>query len=95
MPPFDPKLTLDEVRQVFGGQMNVIAPLATGGQAALFTVNMGGTKAVLKIYRDAIAVRAERECRVLELLQSDNIVRLLMWGKRGIRGSECVFTITC
>ncbi len=94
MPPFEPPLTVDEVQQVYGDRMDVVEPLAAGGQGALFTVVFHGMKAVLKIYRDAVTVRAERECEALECVQSDNIVKLLEWGKEVVRGSECVFTVT-
>lgn len=94
MAPFDPPLTVQEVQDAFDSLIGVQSPLTTGGQAALFLADFRGTCAVLKVYKEAHTVRAERECKALEKLQSDHIVRLLDWGTVVLRDSECVYTLT-
>lgn len=94
MSAFDPPVTLDEVRRVFGDSLTIEDYLPAGGQGALFVVQSADRCAVLKIYHEAYRVRAERECEDLERLDSENIVRLLDSGEIVLRGNGCIYTIT-
>lgn len=94
MPPFEPPLSVDEVQTVIVSTVRVKEPFATGGQAALFLADYADLLSVLKVYKEAYRVRAERECLALERVQSAQIVRLLGWGTIRLRDSNCVYTLT-
>jgi serine/threonine protein kinase len=92
-PAFDPVLTLDEVREGFSGRFSITGRVGEGGQGELFLVEDDNASKVLKIYKNSHRVRAERECRALERLNSDNFVDLHEWGTVSIRGEDCIYTV--
>lgn len=92
--PFSPPLSIDEIKSRFPDEVEIINILTTGGQASLYILNYYGQQAVLKIYKDGYRIRAERECNVLEKIDSRNIIKLLDWGEILLRGNICIYTIT-
>ena len=60
----------------------------------LFRIESDHESRVLKVYRSAHFVRAERECNLLTELRSPHLVRLVRWGTAVVRGEECVYTVT-
>jgi serine/threonine-protein kinase len=95
MPAFDPPLTGLEVAGAFPG-MTVGAPLAPGGQGALFRTSQdGAADAVLKVYGAGTEiVRVEREIKQLQQIRSPYIVKLLSHGSVKLRGAQHQFTVT-
>ena len=93
-PPFEPPLALDELAHILPFVVGVGSPLGQGGQGILFRLESDQGSHVLKVYRSAHRVRAERECNLLTELRSPYLVRLVRWGTAVIRGEECVYTVT-
>jgi eukaryotic-like serine/threonine-protein kinase len=99
---FDPPLTPAEIETAFPGRYQRIDVLKSGGQGAVFQVEIGanqdqpvGTPIALKIYyADQLEERTEREIEALKLVQVPSLVRLVATGRITIRGLPCIWLET-
>jgi len=87
------QFTHEEIEAAFSGQIKVLSELQPGAQGFVYLIREGGEEKFLKIYLDAYRVRAERECRALERIQSPHLVQLHHWGDLVIAENEYIYTI--
>jgi len=93
-PPFNPPLSIAEIRDVFP-DLSIDTALQPGGQGSVFTINTAtSNKAVLKIYsQDTALIRIRHEIEALKEIESKYIVKLYDYGEVALRNSQLKFSI--
>jgi serine/threonine protein kinase len=102
VPPFNPPLVSDEVDQALPGRYRAIQVLKSGGQGAVFRVEVGfghsappGALLALKMYSaDQLEERTDREIETLSHLHVDTLVEFVGTGRVTVRGLPCVWLET-